>query len=309
MASGSRTSVFVTYSHKDSKWLERLRVHLTPLERDGAFSLWADTRIKYGQNWKMEIAAALKSAKVAVLLVSADFLASDFIATQELPPLLAAAEVDGAVILPIIIKPSLFQQTKGLKDFHAVNAPSEPIIGMEEVAQEQTFVNLAIRIVEVFEASSKTEQGSDIVSPDEEIAKGDDQVFHPGIWSSSRSALEACRFFVSPFYKKTKNWDLYGDVQVEILHHPSGERVFLIPSGAVPPQLRETDYLRTLEGESIVRRKRDAAASFVQQWRNQELLGYKFDLKTNPVRTKVYCAAYDRCLVEAISDTQGGTGG
>src|SRR5947208_1081832 len=97
--------IFISYSHQDRRWLERLRVHLRPLEREGTAELWDDTRIASGSRWKDEIRQALAAAKVAVLLVSADFLASDFIATDELPPLLASAESAGVVILPVIISP------------------------------------------------------------------------------------------------------------------------------------------------------------------------------------------------------------
>src|SRR6218665_3206938 len=87
--------IFISYSHKDAEYLERLLVHLKPLERDGLIDTWVDTRLLAGDRWKKEIDAALKKARVAVLLVSADFLASDFIINNELPPLLKAAEEQG----------------------------------------------------------------------------------------------------------------------------------------------------------------------------------------------------------------------
>lgn len=101
-----RTTIFISYSHKDEKWLERLQVHLKPLEREGKIERWDDSRIKPGAKWEDEICRALASAKVAVLLISADFLASDFILANELPHLLAAAKDDEAIILPVIVSSS-----------------------------------------------------------------------------------------------------------------------------------------------------------------------------------------------------------
>jgi hypothetical protein len=71
-----RPNVFVSYSHNDAEFLDRLLVHLKPLEKEGLLDLWVDTRLRAGDKWKKEIEKALQRATVAVLLVSADFLAS-----------------------------------------------------------------------------------------------------------------------------------------------------------------------------------------------------------------------------------------
>ena len=135
--SGARTQIFVSYSHTDTDWLKRLQVHLKPLERTGAIEWWDDTQILPGMVWRDEIEKALNAADIAVLLVSADFLASDFIANHELPPLLAAAQDKGLTILSLIVSPSQFENMPELSRFQAVNPPSQPLIGLSKAEQDQ----------------------------------------------------------------------------------------------------------------------------------------------------------------------------
>jgi hypothetical protein len=142
-ASTVRTKVFISYSHSDREWLTRLQTHLKTLENEGIdVDVWDDTRIKAGDKWKQEIKKALDKAKIAVLLISTDFLASDFIVKNELPPLLKASKQNGAVILPLILKPSRFTRHKELSEFQAVNDPARPLIKLAEAEQEEILVKL-----------------------------------------------------------------------------------------------------------------------------------------------------------------------
>ena len=147
-----RTNVFISYSHHDVEWLKRLQVHLKPLESEHKIKLWDDTRIGLGSDWKEEIERALAAAKVAVLLVSADFLASDFISNNELPPLLDAARKDGATILPVILSPSMFFETPSLARFQTVTTKS--VVSMTFGEQEEVFVKVAETILRTLKISS-----------------------------------------------------------------------------------------------------------------------------------------------------------
>ena len=84
----------------------------------------------------------MRSAKVVVLLISANYLASDFVAENEMPPLLAAAEEEGTIILSLILSPSLFNETS-LAQFQTINAPAKPLVMLTKAQQEEVFVKVA----------------------------------------------------------------------------------------------------------------------------------------------------------------------
>lgn len=137
------SKIFISYSHSDKRWLDRLLVHLRPMEREGVIDLWADTRIGAGDDWRHEIEAALAAADIAFLLISADFLASDFIASIELPALLLAARQRNCKVLSIIVGPCIFSRIHDLAQFQAINTPARPLKKMRPAEAEETLVRAA----------------------------------------------------------------------------------------------------------------------------------------------------------------------
>jgi hypothetical protein len=167
--SGDRNRVFVSYAHRDQRHLDRLRVHLAPLGRSGEIDLWDDTRLRPGSDWRREISDAIASAKVAVLLVSADFLASEFIAGNELPPLLAAANEEGARVLPVIVSPCRFKETSELSKFQAANVPERSLAMLSFAEREHVWVRVVDEIEAAFDNRPATEGW--LVSNEKEVLR------------------------------------------------------------------------------------------------------------------------------------------
>ena len=174
--------IFVSYASYDNssdnpeeRWLDRLLQFLKPLDLDNSISTWTDTELKVGANWRSEIKAAIEKAKVAILLVSPAFLASDFIKSEELPKLLRKASPpdyagmdesetsEGLLILPILLRPCLIDYAK----FEKMEASSEvsyaylssfqyvpkgsAMNGLSQFQQDKQFELIAQRIIDALE--------------------------------------------------------------------------------------------------------------------------------------------------------------
>lgn len=132
-------TVFISYAHEDRAYLDRLLVRLKPLKRQGLIDPWSDQELAAGDDWQDTIEERLAAAKAAILLVSADFLASEFIVKDELPPLLDKAEQVGTKIMPIVLSPCRFTRDSKLKRFKAINDPERPVSGMTEHEREEVW--------------------------------------------------------------------------------------------------------------------------------------------------------------------------
>jgi formylglycine-generating enzyme required for sulfatase activity len=143
-----RRHVFISYSHADRAWVERLKRMMAPLLRGSGqeLRLWDDSRIEAGMKWREEIETALAEAKVALLLVSDAFLASEFVMGQEVPELLAAAEAEGVTVLWVSLSPSFVDETE-IHSYQAVLPPHRHLEAMAEVEWKEALrtVGLAIR--------------------------------------------------------------------------------------------------------------------------------------------------------------------
>jgi hypothetical protein len=120
--------IFVSYSHRDREWLERLKTMVAPYLRmaETELDLWEDTRIGAGQQWDVEIRQALNRAGVAVALVSANFLASDYVTQHELPVIVQAAQEGELQLLWVYLSAAGWEETP-LKEFQATHDTKTPL--------------------------------------------------------------------------------------------------------------------------------------------------------------------------------------
>lgn len=132
--------LFISYSHADEEWLLELRKWLKPLEQNDLISIWDDTELKAGDDWRGKIKEALTSAKAALLLISQNFLASDFIANNELPPLLEKAKDEGLRILWVAVSSSTVDDTDIVKYQAVLKEP--PLDSLEPPQRNKEFLRI-----------------------------------------------------------------------------------------------------------------------------------------------------------------------
>jgi TIR domain len=161
-----KTSFFVCYARADNqppkRWLDRLLEHLSPLVRQENLAVWSDQGLKIGDEWDPESQRQLRVVKVAVLLVSPAFLASEYIANSELLVLLRRLATMGSRSFPCSCRQvsSTRRASNGptqragpqefaLSSLQAAGVPSETLSEMTEAQQDRVFVALAERILEI----------------------------------------------------------------------------------------------------------------------------------------------------------------
>jgi len=145
----TRNGVFISYSHSDKKkWLTLLQKYLDSYVDQNLISYWDDTKIKPGQIWLTEIEAALATTKVAVLLVSQDFLRSKFISTHEMPEIINASRSSGLEIFWIPVDVSSYERTL-LNQFQAAHDPKEPLAKLKPFERAEIIVKICDQIYQV----------------------------------------------------------------------------------------------------------------------------------------------------------------
>lgn len=158
--------VFISYCRCDRRWMQKLRTHLKSMTDGLQIVAWDDTEIRPGDEWKERIGEEIRTADVAILLVSADYLASDFIRTRELPLISQAARDRDLKVLPVLVSPSRFESVEDIARFQAVNNPKTTLKRVSVWQQEAIFVRVAEAVAQIAdEATSPTPLFTVTLSP------------------------------------------------------------------------------------------------------------------------------------------------
>lgn len=140
--------VFISYSHQDEAYRVELEKHLSLLKRSGAIRSWHDRQIGAGDEWKTEIDKNLDRARIILLLVSIDFITSDYCYAIEMKRALERRAAGEAVVIPIILRQCEgWQKNTPFGAFQALPRDGKPIRSWADPDEAWTDVARGIRHV------------------------------------------------------------------------------------------------------------------------------------------------------------------
>ncbi|HLC15012.1 MAG TPA: tetratricopeptide repeat protein [Thermodesulfovibrionia bacterium] len=164
----TKPTVFISYSHKDEQWKDRLTSQLNVLAGEGILDTWADRRIETGEDWYQEIEQSINRASAVVMLISADFLNSKFIKTEEVPRFLEKRQNEGVKIFPLIVRPCPWQKVKWLAPIQARPKDGKPLSKMKKADREEALSAFAVEVSDIINVHAKGGNKE----PDDELQQG-----------------------------------------------------------------------------------------------------------------------------------------
>jgi hypothetical protein len=138
-----RPTVFLSYSHQDEDWKAKISGHLRILVE---LEVWDDQQIALGEDWFPAIEAALERARIAILVISADFLTSRFILGEEVPRLLKLRQENGLVVIPVIARPCAWETVDWLASIECFPRNGRALALSRKAMVEQALTNLTLQV-------------------------------------------------------------------------------------------------------------------------------------------------------------------
>lgn len=142
--------IFFCYAHEDEALLKKLKNHLRPLEREGLIQMWHDRDIHPGMEWEKEIDRQLTEAQVILLLISPDFMNSDYCYGIEMRRAIERHKRNEARVIPIILRP-IYWQGAPFGKLQALPADAKPIVSSSWHDQDEALYDVTEGIHRVIE--------------------------------------------------------------------------------------------------------------------------------------------------------------
>ncbi len=166
--------IFCCYAREDQPLLLKLKKHLTPLQREGLITLRADINISAGTKWEQEVHHYLNTAQIILLLISPDFMSSDYCYSVEMQRALERHERGEARVIPVILRTVPWRKTP-LGKLQALPKDANPITRWPD--QDEALNDVSERLREVVEASLvEEEQQRQAKAQEPEVHSPDDHL-------------------------------------------------------------------------------------------------------------------------------------
>lgn len=142
---GKKNTVFISYSKNNVSWLNRFQVSFKAMEKFAGIKIWDDTSILAGKDRREEIAAVLKNTKIAIFLVTPDFLTSKFMLESELNYFMDIFNKQDIPVIWIAVIHSLYELTP-LKNIQCINNPEYPLASQTSSEQDESIYEICKKI-------------------------------------------------------------------------------------------------------------------------------------------------------------------
>jgi hypothetical protein len=151
--SGNPVSIFISYSRKDEALMRQLEKHLAPLRRSILISSWHDGCIISGEEWEPQIKKNLEEAQIILLLISVDFINSDYCYNVELTRAIERHKFGKVRVIPIILRDCDWQMLPvGNMLLGKLQALPQSALPIDQWAsRDQAFANIARSIRQIIE--------------------------------------------------------------------------------------------------------------------------------------------------------------
>jgi tetratricopeptide (TPR) repeat protein len=137
--------IFCCYAREDQELLRHLKTHLMLLQRQGLITIWSDTDISAGTAWEEQIEKHLDSSHIVLLLVSADFMASDYCYSKEMQRAMQRHECGEAHVIPVLLRPILWKDAPFAK-LQALPRNGKPITDRSWHTEDDALLDVAEQI-------------------------------------------------------------------------------------------------------------------------------------------------------------------